>query len=108
MSRSESASDGSQSESTESGGEMEVVGIVRPYEDEPLAHTSDDEEDDEEDQDGLNPDILLARFEGEVSVNEWLVLIGFSRTVQAKNFPNVWVIVSSVRSRFSSIFTLCL
>jgi len=53
---------------------MEVVGVVRPYEDEPLAYTTDEEEDDEEDQDGLTPDILRARFEGEVAVNECLVL----------------------------------
>ena len=34
----------------------------RPYADGPLAHTSDEEEDDEEDQDGLTPDVLRARF----------------------------------------------
>ena len=33
--------------------EMEVVGVVRPYADEPLAHTSDEDVDDENDQDGL-------------------------------------------------------
>ena len=41
--------------------------------DEPLAHTSDEDEDDEEDQDGLTPTVLRARFEDEVTVNDWLV-----------------------------------
>ena len=71
---SESAATGNPSDTSDSGGEMEVVGEVRPYADEPLAHTTDEEEDDEEDQDGLTPDVLRARFEGEVAVNEWLVL----------------------------------
>ena len=43
-----------------SSDEMQVVGIVQPYADEPLAHTSDEDEDDEEDQDGLTPAILRA------------------------------------------------
>ena len=52
---------------------MEIVGIVQPYADEPLAHTSDKDEDDEEDQDGLTPAVLRARFEDEVTVKDWLV-----------------------------------
>ncbi|KAJ7375119.1 hypothetical protein OS493_001857 [Desmophyllum pertusum] len=50
---------------------MEVVGRVEPYADEPLAHTSDEEEDVAEDLDGLSPAVLRARFEGETNVNEW-------------------------------------
>ena len=34
---------------------MEVVGHVESYAGEPLAHSSDEEEDTEEDQDGLSP-----------------------------------------------------
>ena len=58
-------------ESAESPDEMEVVGHVEPYAGEPLAHSSDEEEDTEEDQDGLSPAVLRARYEGEVTVNEW-------------------------------------
>ena len=88
MSLSESAATGNPSDTSDSGGEMEVVGEVRPYADELLAHTTDEEEDDEEDQDGLTPDVLRARFEGEVAVNECLVLGRvFFGTEQAKNFP---------------------
>ena len=54
--------------------EMEVVGIVQPYVDEPLAHSSDEDEDTEEDQDGLTPAVLRVRFENEASVSDWLVL----------------------------------
>ena len=72
MSLTESVSDGNLSES--SLDEMEVVGSVRPYADEPLAHTSDEEEDEEEDQGGLTPVVLRARYEGDVSVRDWLVL----------------------------------
>lgn len=62
--------------SSESGDseEMEIIGIVEPYADEPLAHTSDEDEDDKDDQDGLTPAVLRSRFEGEVSVNDWLVI----------------------------------
>ena len=37
----------------ETSDEMEVVGQVQPYADEPLAHTSDEDEDTREDEDGL-------------------------------------------------------
>lgn len=51
--------------------EMEVVSIVQPYADEPLAHSSDEDEDEEDDQDGLTPAVLRSRFEDEVSVSDW-------------------------------------
>ncbi|KAJ7339691.1 hypothetical protein OS493_006111 [Desmophyllum pertusum] len=66
----DSTSHESSSESGDSE-EMEVVGIVQPYADELLAHTSDEDEDDEEDHDGLTPAVLRARFENTVSVNDW-------------------------------------
>ena len=58
----------------ETSDEMEVVGQVQPYDDEPLAHISGE---DEGDEDGLLPAVLRSRFEGEVPVNEWLVLYIF-------------------------------
>lgn len=54
--------------------EIEVVGLVEPYANEPPAHSSDDDEDDEEDADGLSPAVLRARFERQLAVNEWLVI----------------------------------
>lgn len=54
-----------------SSDEMQVVVVVQPHADEPLAHTSDEDEDDVEDQDGLTPAVLRARFEDEVTVNDW-------------------------------------
>eukprot|EP00112_Aurelia_sp_Birch-Aquarium-sp1_P004274 Seg1482.6 transcript_id=Seg1482.6/GoldUCD/mRNA.D3Y31 product="hypothetical protein" protein_id=Seg1482.6/GoldUCD/D3Y31 len=54
-------------------------GVFEPYQNEPLA-SSDDSSDDEragrdrddaEDEDGLRPAHLRARFEGEIPVNEW-------------------------------------
>lgn len=57
--------------SSESSEEMEVLGQVQPYADEPPAHTSDEEEDAEEDQDGLSPLVLRSRLEREVTLNEW-------------------------------------
>ena len=59
-----SSIDGS-SESSQSG-EFEMVSIVRPYADEPLAHSSGESEEDENDQDGLYPAILHGRFQDEV------------------------------------------
>ena len=55
LSSAESVSSQETSNSTESSDEMEVVGHVEPYAGEPLAHSSDEEEDNEEDQDGLSP-----------------------------------------------------
>lgn len=37
---------------------MEVVSIVQPYAEKPLASTSDESEDDEADADGLSPAIF--------------------------------------------------
>lgn len=51
-----------------------MVSIVRPYADEPLAHSSDESKDDENDQDGLSPAISRGRFQDEVYVNDWLVI----------------------------------
>ena len=64
---SSSEKSGTESESEE----MEVVSIVQPYADEPLAHSSDEDEDEEDDQDGLTPAVLRSRFEDEVSVSDW-------------------------------------
>ena len=72
MSLSDSVSNENSSDESSSD-EMQVVGIVQPYADEPLTHTSDEDEDDEEDQDGLTPAVLRARFEDEVTVNDLLV-----------------------------------
>ena len=68
-----SVASSSQEESYDSdtSAEMEVVGRVQPYADEPLAHSSDEEEDLEADQDGLSPAVLRSRFEGEITVDEW-------------------------------------
>jgi len=49
--------------SSDSSEEMETLGQVRPYADEPSTHTSDEEEDAEDDQDGLSPAVLRSRFE---------------------------------------------
>ncbi|KAK2570389.1 hypothetical protein P5673_005193 [Acropora cervicornis] len=70
MSLSDSVSNENSSDESSSD-EMQVVGIVQPYADEPLAHTSDEDEDDEEDQDGLTPAVLRARFEDEVTAKDW-------------------------------------
>ena len=70
MSSSESISSDGQS-STDSSEEMEVLGQVQAYADEPQAHTSDEEGDAEEDQDGLSPVVLRSRFEREVLLNHW-------------------------------------
>ena len=55
LSSAESVSSQETSNSTKSSDEMEVVGHVESYAGEPLAHSSDEEEDTEEDQDGLSP-----------------------------------------------------
>ena len=68
---SSSASISSDELSSDSSEEMEVLGQVEPYADEPPAHTSDEEEDAEEDQDGLSPAVLRSRLEREVPLNNW-------------------------------------
>ena len=70
-----SSSESSIPQESDSSDEMEVVGLVEPYVDEPPAHSSDDEEDSEEDLAGLSPAVLRARFEREVAVKEWFVLL---------------------------------
>ena len=49
-----SSGESSNVQDSESSDEMEVVGLVEPYVDEPPAHSSDEEEDSEEDLDGLH------------------------------------------------------
>ena len=68
-----SVTSSSQEESYDSdtSAEMEVVGCVQPYADEPLAHSSEEEEDLEADQDGLSPAVLWSTCEGEITVDEW-------------------------------------
>lgn len=73
MSLDDFSSTDSSSERSESG-EFEMVTIVRPYVDEPLAHSSDKSGDGENDQDGLSPATLRARFQDEVSMNDCLVI----------------------------------
>ena len=54
--------------------ELEVFGLVEPYDGEPRVSSgddSDDSEDGEVDQDGLSPATLRSLFEHEVLVNEW-------------------------------------
>ena len=70
-----SESSGDSSAQVDSGEEIEVVGHVEPYEDEPLASDEGDNEDEEEevDADGLTPAVLEARFEWQIAIREWLV-----------------------------------
>ena len=76
MSLDDFSSTDSSSESSESG-EFEMVSIIGPHVDEPLACLSDESEDDENDQDGLSPAVLHGRFQYEVPVNDWLVITIF-------------------------------
>ena len=70
-----SESSGDSSAQVDSGEEIEVVGHVEPYEDEPIASDEGDNEDEEEevDADGLTPAVLEARFERQIAIREWLV-----------------------------------
>ena len=81
MSSPTSISSDEQSSGSDSSQEMEIVGHVQPYADEPLAHSSDEDDDAEEGHDGLSPATLRARYEGEEVLNEWLVfsLVYFSK-----------------------------
>ena len=56
---------------SEDSEEIVSSSLVEPHRDEPRAHSSDEEDDKEEDNDGLSPAILRARFEGEIPVDEW-------------------------------------
>ena len=59
----------------ETSDELEVFGLVEPYDGEPRASRGDDSDDSdkdgEADQDGLSPATLRSQFEQEVLVNEW-------------------------------------
>ena len=44
--------------------------VVTPYENEALADSDDDEKSDIEDEDGLSPETLESRYQGEVNVND--------------------------------------
>ncbi|KAK3740397.1 hypothetical protein QZH41_000913 [Actinostola sp. cb2023] len=63
----------SNSESSDEG--QVLCGAVRPYEHEPLADSSDaDDEDsgsDNDDEDGISPATLEARYEQEIPLDEW-------------------------------------
>ena len=50
---------------------------TEPCADEPLAYTSDEDEKTREGKNGLLPAVLRSRFQGEVPVDEWLVLYIF-------------------------------
>lgn len=83
--------------------EMEVVGQVQPYTDEPLAHTSDEDKDTREDEDGLLSAVLRSRFKVEVPVNEWLVLFIFLELHKITDF-RMFVDTCQLMLRPSSIF----
>lgn len=68
FSESEDVQDDSEDSDSE---EIVSSSLVEPYQDEPRAHSSDEEADEEEDNDGLSPAILRSRFEGEIPVDEW-------------------------------------
>ena len=98
-----SSSESSNVQESDSGDEMEVVGLVEPYADEPPAHSSDDEEDSEEDLDGLSPAVLRARFEREVAVNEWFVLLHVTvNKVETKLLLNSYCCFTSKGVRYFS------
>lgn len=61
----------SESDNDDSGEVDIVVKGIKPYENEPLAGSSDEEEEHQLDEDGLSPTVLCARFEGQVPVNQW-------------------------------------
>ena len=76
----------------ETSDEMEVVGQVQPYADEPLDHISDEDEATREDEDHWS---FASRFEGEVPVNEWLVLYIF---LEPKKITDFRMFVHTCRS----------
>ena len=62
----------SESETGDDSDGMEIVsGHVQPYQDEPLAEPNAVEEETIDDEDGIAPAILEARFEGEIPVDNW-------------------------------------
>ena len=53
-----------------------VVSGIKPYENEPLASSSDEDDDSQLDQDGLSPSALCVRFKrfkGEITLDQWYV-----------------------------------
>lgn len=50
-----------------------VVSGIKPYENEPLASSSDEDDDCQLDEDGLSPSVLCARFNGEITLDQWYV-----------------------------------
>ena len=50
-----------------------VVSGIKPYENEPLASSSDEDDDSQLDEDGLSPSALCARFKGEITLDQWYV-----------------------------------
>jgi hypothetical protein len=50
-----------------------VVSGIKPYENEPLASSSDEDDDSQLDEDGLSPAVLCARFNGEMALDQWYV-----------------------------------
>ena len=65
------SSSSSESDDDDSGEVDIVVRGINPYENDPLAGSSDEEEEHQLDEDGLSPAVLCARFEGQVPVNQW-------------------------------------
>ena len=57
-------------------------GPVEPYQDEPLAvdNSDSDESDSEEDEDGLSPAVLEARYDREVAVASWWMFYVYMRS----------------------------
>ena len=46
---------------------------IKPYENEPLASSSDEDDDSQLDEDGLSPSALYARFKGKITLDQWYV-----------------------------------
>ena len=63
----------SESENGDSSEVDIVVSGIKPYENEPLASSSDEDDDSPLDEDGLSPAVLCARFNGEMALNQWYV-----------------------------------
>ena len=73
FSRSSSEDSEQERESEDSDRILVEGGPVEPYQDEPLAidNSDSDESDSEEDEDGLSPAVLEARYDREVAVASW-------------------------------------
>ncbi|XP_028416841.1 uncharacterized protein LOC114541050 [Dendronephthya gigantea] len=67
---SSSSKSSSESISSDSGEDNITVRGVQPYQDKPLANSSDEEED-ELDEDGLSSTVLCSRFERQVPFDQW-------------------------------------